>query len=116
MWILISLLACGTSEEAPEETETEEDSETEPDDTFTCDVPELRINGEEPPIVGDVWTVFLWCGDTLMTGAMVLAFDPPTIAEVESNNAEFVEAGDAVMSLQVGRYAAEQDVTVGLER
>ncbi len=115
MYLLLLLLACFGPKTDPDDEDESEEEESETDDTFTCDVPELKVNGEDPPAVGDEWTVFLWCGDTLMTGAMVLSFTPPELAEVTDNVALFVEPGDGVMKLQVGRYWQERDVSVGAQ-
>lgn len=80
---------------------------------FECEVdPTLKVVGPDPPLVGDSWTIWLYCGDTLLTGVTVLKFDPPDFATVQSNVATFLNAGTATMTVQVGRYQASREVTV----
>lgn len=113
MLLLVALFACtpdevnDTAAEA-EVVDTEDSASNQP----TCDTPEIRVNGDDPPAVGDEWGIFLWCDDTLLTGATVVRFDPPEIAELYENNATFVEAGDAMLYMQVGRYNGSRAVTV----
>lgn len=114
MLIVAALLACS----APVTTDTGEDADdSEVQDSGSdqpeCETADIRINGNDPPVVGDTWTIFLWCSDTLLTGATVVRFDPPQIAELYENEATFIEAGDAMLYMQVGRYTGERSVTVG---
>lgn len=80
-----------------------------------CDVTEIRVDGNDPPVVGDTWSIFLWCDDALLTGAMVVQFTPPEVAELEENVATFVEPGSATLNVQVGRHRASRDVKIGEE-
>lgn len=77
-----------------------------------CGALELRVDGAEAPVVGDTWTVWLWCDDALLTGAMRLRFDPPDFARTDDNVATFLYAGTALMTMQVGAHKVEQDVVV----
>ncbi|MDP2310102.1 MAG: hypothetical protein Q8P18_29060 [Pseudomonadota bacterium] len=81
-----------------------------------CEVLEIHVNGDDPPQVGDEWTVWLWCDDALMTGAMRLSFDPPDIATVSENNAQFLYAGDAMVTIQVGSRRQTREVNVSPAR
>ena len=84
----------------------------EPEEENPCDVAEIRVTGDDPPQVGDEWTVWLWCDDVLMTGATRLTFDPADIATVSDNTAQFVETGTATMRIQVGAFRADREVVV----
>ncbi len=80
---------------------------------------QIKINGErietvDDPRVGDVWQVFMFCHNQLMTGANVLQFSPPSIATVEDNEtvATFNSAGNASMMMQSGTTQYRTDLTV----
>lgn len=107
--MLLLLLAC--TGEAPEDTAPVEQVE-DTDTVDPCEVLEIRVTGEDPPQVGDEWTLWMWCDDALMTGAMRLSFDPPEIATVSGNTAQFVAAGDATLTLQAGSRRLSRDVSV----
>ncbi len=79
-----------------------------------CDEANVEIDplGPEDPVVGDQWTVWLRCDGATLAGATVLQFDPPEFATVDENVATFLMAGTAEMTMQVGGYRAEMDVTV----
>ncbi|MEC7947831.1 MAG: hypothetical protein VX265_09710 [Myxococcota bacterium] len=83
-----------------------------PGETLECDTLELDIVGPAAPAVGDRWTLWLRCDGATLAGTMVLRFDPADIAEVDSNNALFRAAGDALMRFQVGSRRVEQEITV----
>lgn len=104
---LLSAACTGAPHDSAEPVDTEDPPEDNP-----CEVAEIRVTGDDPPSVGDTWTVWLWCDDALTTGATRLTFDPPEIASVSENNAEFLEAGTATMRLQVGAFRAEREVEV----
>lgn len=108
---LLLVLACGGNEvldTAPVDTDPPEQEEQ----SGGCDEVTLKIQGSEAPVVGDCWTVWLYCDDALLTGASVLSFDPPDFAAIDGNTATFLYAGTAVMKMQVGAYWEEQEVTV----
>ena len=89
-----------------------EETETDPPAGSTCETLTIDVNGEDPPAVGDEWTVWLYCDQALLTGTMILQFDPPSLATVQDNVAVFLEAGAGLMRIQVGSKRAERDVTV----
>lgn len=114
MILFASLLACAGPD--PVDTGTADTGEPADTDTYDrpdCDEPEIRVSGSDPPLVGDEWTIFLWCEDTLLTGAMVVQFDPPEVAELDENIATFIESGEATLYVQVGRYSNSRAVTIG---
>ncbi len=115
MILILFLIACGANNDdsAPPDTEavTYEPVEGDP-----CDVVTLRVTGAEAPVVGDEWTVWLYCDEALLTGSMILQFDPPELASVEDNSAVFLTEGKGVVRMQVGSRRAEQSVTVGAAR
>lgn len=82
------------------------------DDDFSCPTPEIHVTGNDPAKVGDTWDVFLWCGDTLMTGAMHMSIDPPTMGTVSDYHLTFNEAGTGTLDVQVGTIRAERTVEV----
>jgi hypothetical protein len=96
--------------------DTGEQEEIEYPEVTTCDVTEIRTEDEDPPHVGEGWTIFLWCDDALMTGASKVAVEPVDAATFDDSTGVIVVtwalAGDAVLSLQTGRFKATRDVTV----
>lgn len=113
MLLIASLLACAPDEVVDTGPDAEVvDTEDSGSDQPTCDTAEIRVDGEDPPTVGDEWNIFLWCDDTLLMGATIVRFDPPEIAELYENTATFVEPGEAVLYMQVGRYTGSRTVTV----
>ena len=82
-------------------------------DHFECPTPEIRVSGDDPPVVDDYWEVFLWCDNTLMTGAMHMGIDPPSMATIEDYHLTFNEAGVGTLSVQVGTIKGEREVDVG---
>ncbi|MDP2311819.1 MAG: hypothetical protein Q8P41_02870 [Pseudomonadota bacterium] len=107
--LLTLLLACTG---APPLDTAEPEVEDEVPTGTACEALEIRVNGDDPPQVGDEWTVFLWCDDALMTGATRLLFDPNDIAAVSDNTAQFLYAGSATLTMQVGSRRQEREVTI----
>ena len=112
MIALLLALGCGPKEidtgTAPAETEPTHDYTS-----HTCDELIIDVNGEDPPVVGDLWTVWLYCDEALLTGTQILQFDPPELATVTDNNATFLIAGEGTMRIQVGSKRSERAVVVG---
>lgn len=107
--MILLLLACAD----PEPVDTAPVAEEEQEYTG-CEGPlSLEILGPEAPVVGDEWTVWMWCDDALLTGTMRLRFDPAALATVEDNVATFLEAGEGTMYYQVGAHRLDQAITVG---
>lgn len=108
------LTGCGKEEETDDDDGAQDSAdedptpETEPD----CDEFELDIIGPAEPTVGDTWTLWLRCDGATLAGTMVLRFEPSDFADIDSNNATFRTAGDALMRFQVGSRRVERDVTV----
>lgn len=107
--LLFSLAACSGA--PPDDTGVPADTDEEVTGT-TCDTLEIRVDGDDPPSVGDTWTTWLWCDTALMTGAYRIMWDPPEIAAVSENRSEFLYAGDATLMVQVGSRKQWRDVTV----
>lgn len=108
---LLAACAGGRPDDSAPPANTDVDTHDDGDD-FTCETPELHINGADPPSVGDYWEVLLWCDDTLMTGAMHMSIDPPEMATIEDNTMTFNLAGTGVLSVQVGTIQTARDVVV----
>jgi hypothetical protein len=84
-----------------------------------CTVLSVEANGRAldnvgDPMVGDYWTIRMFCDDVLMTGANLLKFTPPNVAVVATDmtDATFVTAGDATMLLQSGNIQFTTDLVV----
>lgn len=95
-----------TGDSTPVVEDTEEEQEE-------CVDVYMKIQGPEAPVVGDQWTVWLWCDDKLLVGACVLLFDPPDFADTAENVATFTTEGTAEMKMQCGSYRDVMEVTVG---
>jgi hypothetical protein len=105
---------CGKEDTDDEDDEVEDtgDADPTPDTQPDCEEIELDIIGPAEPAVGDTWTLWLRCDGATLAGTMVLRFEPPDFADIESNNATFRSAGDATMLFQVGSRRVEHEVTV----
>jgi len=109
---LVSVFAFACTD-APQEDSAEEIVVEDSPSGLECDTLDIRVTGEDPPSVGDTWTVWLWCNDdVLLTGATRLIFDPNDIATVTSNEVEFIRAGEATLLVQVGSRRQTRDVSV----
>lgn len=106
---LLLLLACTGAD--PVDTSAPADTDDDPVDQ-SCDVLEIRVNGEDPPSVGDTWTVFLICDESMLTGTYRIFFDPPDFATISDNELGFLYAGEAELTVQAGSRRATRMVTV----
>ena len=90
--------------------------DTEPVDTEEeykgCTETVIEVDGPESPVVGDSWTVWMHCDGVLMTGGMVIIFDPLDFATKDSNVITFSLAGEGEMMVQMGSYRETMDITV----
>lgn len=105
------LLGCAEPEVVTDSAEAA-DIPTEAPEPDRCDALELRVDGPDPPAVGDTWTVWLWCEDALLIGAMRVWFEPPDFAGIEDNQVTFFYAGDATLTVQAGQDRAQREVRV----
>lgn len=113
MLLLLAALGCGAHD--VEDTGDEPvivDSGDGSSGGWDCADVSVGIDGDDPPTVGDSWYILLWCDDTLLTGSMVVRFDPPEVARLDENEATFIEPGDATLFVQVGRHNASRTVTI----
>ena len=104
------LLAC-----EPDEIDTADSApveETEYPEVVECDSLEIRADGNDPPVVGDVWTIFLICDDVLLAGASHVGLDPAESATANENVLTWAQPGPAVITLQTGRFKTTREVTV----
>lgn len=108
--LLALLFACETDDVDTGDSAPAEDSA--PTESATCEELEIDQDGEDPPKVGDVWTIFLKCDGTTMLGASVIALDPTTAATKVDNVLTWAEAGPATISLQTGRFKTTREVNV----
>ena len=111
LWMAMFLTGC-----LPSSVDEDETGDTEPDAPSTeyqgCEELEIRTQGPDAPAVGDSWSVLLYCDGALLTGPLVLRFDPPDFADVSDNTVTFTQAGTAEMRVQVGSQRQTMDVTV----
>jgi hypothetical protein len=111
--LLFLAIACGEDDvKEVEEDEVIDTGDDRPESAADCEELSLAIDGPEPPRVDDSWTVWMWCDGALLTGTMVMRFDPPDVAEVHDNVATFLEPGTAMMRFQVGSRRVDQEVSV----
>lgn len=112
--VLLAFVACTgpTLEDSSSSVDTDADQ---PSTGNACDEVWMKVDGPESPVVGDTWTVWLYCDDALMTGATVLNVDPPSAASIEEDttNLTWLEPGEATVRLQVGSRWDEVTVDVG---
>lgn len=80
-----------------------------------CEETWIDYIGEDEPMVGDSWTVWLYCDDALLTGPTVIRFDPLDFATVQDNVVTWVRDGKGIMRVQTGAEWAELTVVVGEE-
>lgn len=110
---LAALLSAGCTAKGGDTAEPVDTSpQNDTEDDFSCPTPEVHVTGNDPARVGDSWDVFLWCGDTLMTGAMHMSIDPPTMGTVDDYHLTFNEAGTGLLEVQVGSLKADRTVEV----
>ncbi|MBN2799055.1 MAG: hypothetical protein JXX28_07895 [Deltaproteobacteria bacterium] len=100
---LLLLLAC-----SPETEDTGEPQVTDPG----CEVLEIQVDGEDPPSVGDLWTVGLHCDGAALLGATVVLVDPADTAQIDVNHVHFTREGELTLWVQVGRYRSSRQVDV----
>ena len=86
--LLTVLLACnkasvdsGTQAD-PEDTGSGTSDRDDDDDDGGCDELSIKVLGEDPPSVGDEWTVYMKCDDAVLTGTSVVRVDPVEMALV----------------------------------
>jgi len=107
------LLACDgepadTSER--QDTQVEEGQGAEP---TGCDVLEVGFDGADPPVVGDLWTVWPVCDGNPVFGATVVRVDPATCASIGEGEVTWVEPGPCELMVQSGSQRAYLEVEVG---
>ena len=117
--LLTVLLACGkTSSDSgdppgSEDTSSGTSDRDDDDDDGGCDELSIKVLGEDPPSVGDEWTVYMKCDDAVLTGTSVVRVDPVEMALVYDNVLTWQEAGECLLSVQVGGFKEEETVTIG---
>lgn len=88
----------------------------EPEGKAGCEEVAIKVIGEEPPVVGDSWTLYLDCDGAVMTGTTVVRVDPADFATLADNVVTWTTAGTADLSVQVGSTRLVEEVTVGEAR
>jgi len=68
--------------------------------------------GPDEPVVGDEWTIWLYCDGVLLTGPTAIRFDPLEFASVNENIVTWDTAGTGTIRVQTGSEWAEEEVTV----
>lgn len=112
--VLSLMLAC--SEASPDsgapavvEDSGEPEHEEERDD---CEEISIKVIGDEPPSVGDTWTVYLNCDAAVLTGTTVVRVDPVDLATIDDNVITWDLAGEGTLRVQVGNMRVEDTVVV----
>ena len=77
-----------------------------------CDVLEVGYDGENPPSVGESWTVWPICDGSLVFGAMVVQVDPTSCATIDEGVVTWKEAGSCELMVQSGSQRAYETVEV----
>ena len=84
-----------------------------------CDEMVVEVNGRvfetmDSPRVGDMWRFRMFCQGVLMTGANLLKFTPPSVAQVATDmtDATFVNSGSASVLLQSGSFQYRNDLII----
>lgn len=116
-WIVGLILGLGLActgkveDSVPELEDTaEDDPRNEPSG---CDEVSIDFVGEDPPVVGDEWTLLPKCDGSPLMGAMVIQVEPTSAAELDENLLTWLEAGPAQIMLQAGQTKGYLDVEVG---
>jgi hypothetical protein len=104
------LAGCDGGIDYVEDTDPQDTQDTnEPD---PCEVLEIRWDGPDYPVVGDEWTVLLYCDDALVMGALIIRVEPASMALQNENVITWVEAGTATLTVQKGSDIVETQVEV----
>ena len=110
MLIALTALAC-----TPDEKDTAVlDSAEEVDypAVHECAEVVLEFNGNDPPRVGDLWTIWLNCDGRVLMGASRIAVDPVEAATLDENELTWALAGEATIDMQTGQTKGSRTVTV----
>ncbi len=107
---LLLLLAACTGEPPGDTALPSDTAPTEEEDD--CETLEIHVDGQDPPSVGDTWTMLLKCDGAVLYGAMRVIWTPNDIATVDENVSVFQYAGDATLLLQAGSRRQTREVTI----
>lgn len=110
------LVLCATS--CSEAKDTGEAEDTAPvfvpvEEDEGCAQVELRYDGPDAPVVGDQWTLLLFCDDALLTGSSVIRWAPDELGTLNENVFTFGAAVTGTLTMKVGTHTAEREVSVG---
>lgn len=111
---LLLLIGCGepvVAETAVETTVTTSIT-TEPTGSG-CDKLIIEYYGEDEPVIGDTWTIWLKCDGVTMMGASVIQFDPLDFATLDENEVTFQREGTGILMMQTGSFQVEMTIVVG---
>lgn len=108
--LLLLSLACAPAEDSVEETYVPVDTNSK----LECATMDIQpdLNDPDPPHVGDSWTIFLWCDDTLLTGASRVILTPPEAGTIAENVITWAEAGDVDVFMQTGVYKTTETISI----
>jgi hypothetical protein len=113
MLLALFLIACPLADDTG-------DSVVEPEDVIpevaVCEPAVLEFDGPEAPKVGEVWKFWLTCDDVLQMGASRPSIEPITAGSIvdgaSTPEVTWLEAGEATLTIQTGRFKADRVVTV----
>lgn len=83
-----------------------------PPEPEACGEVLLEVMGDDPPRVGDEWTVWLRCDGATLAGVAIVRVTPPEMARIDDNIVTWVGSGEASLFAQYGAERGERAVTV----
>ncbi len=110
MLIALLYIACTPEVDDTADTGTEEDTYV--PEVAECPDVELRFDGDDPPRVGSVWTIWLTCEGTVLMGASRIAITPVEAATNVDNELTWAIPGEATIEMQTGQTKGSLTVTV----
>ena len=86
--------------------------DTPPVEPEACREVLLEVMGDDPPRVGDEWTVWLRCDGATLAGVAIVLVSPPEMARIDDNIVTWLDAGEASLFAQYGAERGERVVVV----
>ncbi|MED5372810.1 MAG: hypothetical protein VX899_17460 [Myxococcota bacterium] len=108
--MLLLLLACTAGEDTG--TVTEDTEPVEYPEPEGCEEVGVGFDGEDPPAIGDTWTVWPTCDGKAVMGGTVIRVTPVDMAYQDGITLTWEKAGEAEIMAQTGPDRAYLTVTV----
>lgn len=110
--MLIPLLYIACTPEVDDTADTAPAESDEIPEIHECGEVELLFDGNDPPHVGDLWTIWLTCDGTVLMGASRIGITPVEAASANENELTWALAGEATIDMQTGQTKGSRTVTV----